>query len=241
MPLVKVYPKAEINATFLTCGPWSDRNLARKNVLHFAQTYFKGMLKRSATVAEISDNGYKHVHLAMEFVTKTQKVYKFKFALLEYIQSDDFPLGIWDPNETHKFNSDAYLIPRTEPDKQGRTNFDHIAIKYMSKPTKDKEVDEDMLQESNPNALPDWFAKMFDEQVITFNCGKKITIPQVMHGDIEKKWNGNCGVGYAMSQDYKFYQKQSDYLKRHFDKYWTESILWKTDSEKSKTNTDTES
>lgn len=231
MPLVEVYPKSAITATLITAGPWFERDEARASALRFAQNHFNEKLKRSAAVAEISEDGYKHVHLALEFATRTEKVYAFKFLLLEHMRKT------WktDPEDKRLFNVNAHLIPKTEPDMQGRSNFDHIAIKYMTKPTKDKAVDKDIISNVNKGAMSSDFCASYEPTIIKFESGKTIEIPPEK-GDLNKTWKDHhMTLGDRMATDYKFYKSQSEYTRRNFDKNFKGNIVWKSEIENLKT------
>lgn len=214
MPLKELFSGAHATAVLMTAGPWSDRDAAKEDTLKWLDDHFGAKMKRRHVVAEISEDGYKHIHAAIEFVVRTKCFgTKFKFR--------DHMVETWakDPKEERSFNCDLHIVPNTEPDMQGRTSYDHICLKYVTKPTKQKSVDEDIIGGDNANAMPDWYVKFCEIM--------KIEDP-VKEYEAEKF--RNLPIGDRMARDYKFYKKQSDFWKRQFDKYYTGEVTWKNTS-----------
>ena len=213
MPLKEVYPGAKVTTALITCGPWCEGQdeFAKDDIIKFVDTKYGAALKRRHAVAEHSDDGYKHIHCAIEFVERT-KCYSLKFDIQKHITNT------WkrDPTETRSPNCGLHLVPDTEPDKEGRSNYDHIAIKYMSDPTKDKTVDENITGGENRTAMPDWYNDY---------CRLLKVSSPLDHWNKDKQ--RMQPIGELMANDYKFYKKQDPYYQRLFDVYFRGHVKWR--------------
>lgn len=136
MPLTRCSHKGQYECIFTTVGPYRDDN--KDTVLTLVDTLVTSIygqhLKRRMIAAEIGEGGYHHIHILLEF-RSPQRWRNFQTALLNACRK-------WVNNtEPQKPNVGCYIVPRQEP-VNGKTNFDHIGVKYLSDPTKLKLTDD---------------------------------------------------------------------------------------------------
>ena len=77
MPLKQLYKGAKAKAILVTAEPWFDADSAKADAIKFFDDHFPHNIIRRHCVAEIGtetngawDSGYKHIHLAIEFVNR---------------------------------------------------------------------------------------------------------------------------------------------------------------------------
>jgi len=218
MPLKQLYKGAKAKTILLTCGPWAgDKEWYKQDTLTFIKkTQWGPRIRRSHVVAEIGaerencyDSNYKHLHVAIEFDSNDIRPFQLKFDLQKYMVEN------WsqyrDPEEQRKFNADIHRVPNDEPDMKGRTNYDHILLKYVTAPTKDKEVDQSLM---TGDIACDTFRRLFTEEQWNYMCRLQQPSPIV-------------SIGERMAKDYKFYKSVDPYYRRVFDLKYQGVIFWK--------------
>jgi hypothetical protein len=219
MPLAELYPGAKATAVMVTCGPWSEDHIdqQKQQVDDFIKEYFQGSVKQYLTAFEKSKDGYKHIHIALEFVDRI-KPYSFGIFLrkkmLEHFARD--------PEETRQFNTKIHIVPKCEKDKNGYSNYQHILCKYLTDPTKNKEVDDAAKNTINTECMTyqwkyciDWIYKGKRDALDEWNKMKK---------DTEPIWKLMC-------RDYKAYKrltKDRPTRAKIFHEKFGDQIKWKS-------------
>ena len=136
-----------VSCSFITCGPWDPKNKEwfKNDLTKWCCQNFPNV-SRITVGAELGsdrkgdwDAGYYHLHAAIQH--KRIRPFSLKFQLLKHMQ-DTWHLA---DGETRHFNVDLHFVPVTEKGKEGYSNYEHVLVKYLRNPSKNKEVDDTVV------------------------------------------------------------------------------------------------
>jgi hypothetical protein len=145
-----------------------DKEKVRTDLLSFTKNYWSTKLKRVFVAMEHSDDGYKHGHICMEYATRQTAIGVVHFAN----QLKTHMMSTWrkDPEETRSYNTCAHYCPKSEP-RAGLSVFHTVLVKYVTDPSKSKEVDKNATDGSYPVGLAESTYSKFNDSYTTFLKG----------------------------------------------------------------------
>lgn len=124
---------------FVTAGPWCDanRSMAKQSCITFLESIGPRLSRSYGPCFETSEDGYQHIHMVIEAITKTRWA-KHNTQLLNLCRE-------WNVinDQSQQPNTWFGIVPNTES-TNGKSGFDHIGIKYLTNPSKLKVCDDTM-------------------------------------------------------------------------------------------------
>ena len=152
MPMYKCKSSGQYQVMMLTGGPRPediDQQKTKEELAALTKAQFGTKLRNVLVAMEVSANGYRHYHIGVA-LNKASRFKMWNAQILSYIK--DHP----DPSATQKSNSGCWHFSHKE-------NAPYEALKkYVHNPSKDKELDDDVLEYELPQFKEAWQARMHE-------------------------------------------------------------------------------
>lgn len=133
MPVVRVKPGNKYHNMFITGGPRPRDRSIKEDLMKIAVDCYSNKIRDIKIAEEISKDGYYHFHIMLD-LNSPQRYTNVIKKLKSFLDSIDK-----HSDETRNVNVGVYYCT-------DRTNAKSILTKYLSNPTKDKDVDDGILE-----------------------------------------------------------------------------------------------